>query len=73
MKTDTLDEPATEALPAYLTVEMVMARWLTSRSFVYSEMDSGRLESKKMGRCRRISRDALLAYEAAATVGGDQD
>lgn len=52
-----------------LTVEMVAARWGCSKSFVYSEIDKGRLTAMRFGpKLLRITQAAVEAYEAGATV-----
>ena len=42
-----------------------------SRSFLYAEMEAGRLAYLKLGRARRIPRRALLKLMAGNVVGGD--
>lgn len=42
-----------------------------SRSTVFAKMANGELPSVKIGRSRRITREALEAYVAGLTQGGD--
>ena len=51
-----------------LTAEEVMAVTKMSRSHIYKELRSGRLESIKLGRIRRISEDAVSKWLAAQVV-----
>ena len=48
----------------FLTVAEAGTFLRLSRSTIYELMDNGELDSAKLGRARRIPRQALLAYAA---------
>ncbi|WP_162987172.1 helix-turn-helix domain-containing protein [Sphingomonas paeninsulae] len=55
-----------------LTVKTLAEKWGCSMSFVYSEIDKGRLTVMRLGpKLIRIRPDDVEAYEAAALVTAD--
>lgn len=55
--------------PRPLTVEEVAEWGGWSRSFVYQQLEAGKLASIRAGRTRRIPVEALKAFVAAHTSG----
>jgi excisionase family DNA binding protein len=55
------------------SIKDVVARTRLSRSKVYTEMDSGRLRSVKVGRRRLVTESALIGYIANLTESGTPD
>ena len=43
-----------------------------SRTFLYSEMDAGRLVFAKLGRARRLPRRALMNYAASRLTSSEE-
>jgi excisionase family DNA binding protein len=54
----------TEKLPLWLRVEEAAEVLGVSRAFVFSLIRRGELDSRKVGRLRRIPREALLKFAA---------
>ena len=64
----TLEAPKAEQ---WYTVTGVMALTSFGRSFLYAEMQAGRLPSKKVGGSRRISESNLAAWQSRFDGSGE--
>ena len=60
-----------ESLSLLLTAEEVADELRIARSRVFDLVARGELQSVKIGRSRRITREALENYVASLTAGGD--
>ena len=47
-----------------LTIKQIASRWLVSKETVERRIRSGQLPALKLGRCVRVSADALVNYES---------
>jgi excisionase family DNA binding protein len=58
----------THTLPPWVPPKFVERRFGLSKTTVHDLLTSGRIESVRIGRCRRISADAIRKFEAS--LGG---
>ena len=56
--------PNPDQLPLFLTVPMAAELLGVSRATVYRLIKAGDIESRRVGRLRRITREALLKFAA---------
>lgn len=68
----TLTESLKDTLPPWSPPKYVERRFNLSKTTVHQLLVDGKIASIRIGRCRRISADAIRAFEASLQTGGAQ-
>lgn len=71
MGTATLEATKANTVERWYTIPMVMEITGFKRTFLYAEMESGRLRSVKAGGGRRVPESALAAWQASFDGSGE--